>query len=258
MEHTIQSSLIPAPEVWHDIQGFSKSGEYPELSLDKDSRKSFLVFATDPSGIPADQYRTVVKKLVSSKGIGHRLLVTSPGPQDGKSTSAANLAWSLSERGYSVLLMELDLRKPRFRDIFGMSPARVGLESVLCGDAPPEDSIFRVAETSLHVAAVAEPQETAATLLQSHHLKDTLTWAQERFDWLVFDAPPVFPVSDVVELASHSDPVLMIVRARATKASLVKRAIQALGESLQFVIINDSNANISNPYKYFGNYETTA
>ncbi len=255
MEHIIQSSLIPAPIIWRDIQDFPAEGKYPELRLKGNDEKSMLVFATDSSGIPADQYRTVVKRLVSTKGIGHRLLITSPGAQDGKSTSAANLAWSLSERGNKVLLMEFDLRRPRFREIFGASPARVGLEAVLRGDSPLEDSICRVSGTSLYLSSVVKPQEDAAKILQTHYLKDSLTWAQKQFDWLVFDAPPVLPVSDVVELTSHTDSVLMIVRARSTKTALLKRAIHALGESLHFVVVNDSNANTADPYKYYGNYE---
>ena len=246
--------LIPSPSAWQGRREIWRKGEYPEWNLTPSAQTSRLVFASDAFGVAADQYRTVAKKLELRAGAGRRLLVTSPGPRDGKSTTASNLAWALSERGKSVLLIELDLRRPTFNTIFGGSPSQAGIECVLRGEALPEDAIFRMATTSLHVAAVDQPQEIAAKLIQSKRLAEVLDWAKDQFDWLVLDSPPVFPVSDVIELASLADPVLMVVKARTTRAALARRAIETLGSSLKFVIFNGSDVNVKSPY-YYSDYK---
>ncbi len=225
---------------------------YAYLDYARSAPNPRLTFAANSSGVATDQYRAVVKKLIASAGSSRRLLVTSPGPQDGKSTSAANLAWGLSDRGHSVLLLELDLRRPTLRTIFGPVPPVRGIEAVLQGEADPADTICRVRDTPLHLSTVAEPQSGAAKLLQGRRLEKLLLWGAARFEWLVLDAPPVFPVTDVMELTPHCDPVLLVVRARSTRATLARRAIESLSGSLSCVLFNHSDANIQSPYGYYG------
>jgi succinoglycan biosynthesis transport protein ExoP len=247
----MSTRLVPTPTRWHNQQEIWKDGDYPECSLPSSGRTSPLVFFSNSFGVVADQYRTVAKKLEQRISPDRRrLLVTSPGPRDGKSISASNLAWALSERGRSVLLMELDLRKPTFNTVFGDSPAQAGIERVLRGESIPQEAIFRIRSTSLHVAAVDQPQQIAAKLIQSNRLPELLDWANQKFDWTVIDSPPIFPVSDTIELASYADPVLLVIRARATHAVLAKRAIEALGSSLSFVLFNGSDVHTGSPYYY--------
>jgi capsular exopolysaccharide synthesis family protein len=251
MEQSMTTPLVPAPALWRNREELWRDGDYPESALSASPQTLRLVFLSNSCGVAADQYRTVAKRLeLQSPPERRRLLVTSPGPRDGKSLSAVNLAWALSERGRSVILIELDLRKPTFNVILGGSPAQAGIEGVLRGEAIPQEAIFRIRSTSLHVASVDKPQQIAARLIQSKRLPELLEWANQKFDWVVIDSPPVFPVSDTIELVSHSDPVLLVIRARSTHALLAKRAIEALGGSLKFVLFNGSDVHTGSPYYY--------
>lgn len=200
-------------------------------------RDSHLVFATEPTGIAADQYRKAARRL-DMPGLGRRILVTSPGQQDGKSTTASNLAWALSERGHSVLLVELDLRRPTLSKIFSGLRAPVGIDDVLSGTGQPEQMTCRVQDTTLDVACVHRAQHNAARLIQNTALESTLTWCQSQYDWLVLDTPPVLAVADTLELLAHADPVLLVVRARSTRTALVRPAIEMLGPALKHVLFN--------------------
>ena len=216
------------------ISGTSVLPQWAPSALGRDSH---LVFATEPTGIAADQYRKAAKRLDTS-GVGRKLLVTSPGQQDGKSTTASNLAWALSERGQSVLLVELDLRRPTLSNIFPGLRATVGIDDVLNEAGQPEHMICRVKDTTLDVACVHRAQHNAARLIQSAALKNTLTWCQSQYDWLVLDTPPVLAVADTLELLSHADPALLVIRARSTRTALVRPAIEMLGPSLKHVLFN--------------------
>ncbi|MBV8281648.1 MAG: CpsD/CapB family tyrosine-protein kinase [Candidatus Eremiobacteraeota bacterium] len=243
------SGLITPRTAWQIRQAQCAAGEYPECDSQQSLQNSRLIFAVDEFGFAADQYRAIGKRL-EVKCTGRRLLITSPGAQEGKSTSASNLAWALSERGRSTLLLELDLRKPVFSRIFGVSPAQAGIDMVLSGDAEPREAVFRVRGTTLHIMAVRYAQLSAAKLVQGPGLTQLLDWASSRFDWLVLDSPPVFPVSDVIELASHSDPIVMVVRAGSTRTILVRKAFEALGGGLKFVILNGSDLRPVGSYYY--------
>lgn len=218
-------------------------------------RTTSLVFANDPFGVIADQYRATACSLLQRNQFRRRLLVTSPGTGDGKSTTAINLAWALSDRGLNVLLLELDLRKPVFRSMLGKSPAMSGVTEVLEGKASLLDSIYRVKGTSLSVASVEAPVNNAVQLLQTGNLGQILSKAESLFDWIVIDAPPVFPVSDVLELAPHTDTTVMVVRTRKTPTPLITRAANVLGDRLTFVLLNDNTGTLDSYDRYLSNYK---
>lgn len=229
---------------------------WPEQDVASGGKRSAsLVFSNDPYGVIADQYRATACSILQRTQFRRRLLVTSPGSGDGKSTTALNLAWALSERGLNVLLFELDLRKPAFRSMLGKSPAANNVADVLDGNASILDAIYQVKGTSLSVASVEAPVTNAVRLLQTGNLGQILTKVESLFDWVVMDAPPVFPVSDVLELAPHTDTTVMVVRARKTPTPLVTRAANVLGDRLTFVLLNDNTGTLDSYDRYLSNYK---
>lgn len=177
------------------------------------------------------------------------MLVTSPGPNDGKSLNARNLAWAFAEASRATLLLELDLRRPTQCKHLAARP-ETGVEDVLRGRRTPREAIRRIEGTQLHFLGLSQPAKDPIRLLRSSLLSELLEWSKQTFQWVVIDAPPVLSVSDVEELLPHADLVLMIVRERATPLPFAKQAADRLGKRLNYLIFNDVQRSPAYGYGY--------
>lgn len=205
------------------------------------------VFEADPSGMAAEEFRVMQRRLVSLCPKGGCALLTSPGAGDGKSLNTRNLAWALAEAGHSTLLLELDLRRPtQARYIRAQLPATI--VDVLSGGVAPADAVRRVGRMPLFYIGLHKPADSPTELIRSAALNELLTWARRNFTWIIVDGPPVLAIADVEELLPKVDLVLMIARERSTPRAMLERAAQRLGKRLTFVIFND--VSLSNIYGY--------
>lgn len=211
------------------------------------------VFETDGKSMAAEQFRLMRRRLANLRPGGGSILLTSPGPGDGKSLNAHNLAWALAETGQNTLLVELDFRRPTQAKLFGCPPP-VSLDTALTERRPPLAAISRVPGTALCFAGLDKPSSRPVELLRSEALRDLLLWARRHFTWLVLDVPPILPVADVEELLPSADLVLMVVRERGTPRAALVRALDRLGSQLNFVIYNDVTLSPAYGYGYRYDY----
>ena len=116
------------------------------------SKKDGFVFISNPRGEAAKRYRDIAAMMLAGTWPRKRILITSPGPGDGKTLNCVNLALALSERGQSVFLAELNLMRPRYRFVFG-SPSAAGVESALQGHVNAEDITFQLGNTRIAIAS---------------------------------------------------------------------------------------------------------
>lgn len=156
-----------------------------------------------------------------------KLLVTSGGPYEGKTTVACWIATTLAQTGKSVLLMDCDLRKPRMHKVFERTNES-GLTAVLL---EPEmldklDLRTQVPNLSLLVAGPSVPNP--AELLHSERFAKFLGLLEKKYDCIVLDSPPVAAVTDATILSTLVDGTLLVVRAHATYRELAKQAIRML------------------------------
>jgi Mrp family chromosome partitioning ATPase len=212
-----------------------------------DGKRELSVFESDPWGVAAEQFRLMQRRLSNLRPSGGAALLTSPGVGDGKSLNAHNLAWALAEAGNSTLLLELDMRRPsQSRYIAGRPP--LGLVDVLTGAATAFSAVRRLSDVPLFYLGLDKPAPKPVRLLRSQSLLDLMAWARQNFSWVVIDGPPVLAVSDVEEIVPKVDLVLLVVRERGTSRAMLKRAVDHLGERLNFLIYND--VVISEEYGY--------
>src|SRR5260370_5246119 len=176
------------------------------------------------SAVCAEQFRTLRSRLyrLREKSPIRTLLVTSTLPGEGKSFVALNLALAISrQHERRALLIDADLRASRLRVRMG-APDAPGLTEYLTGkvdefsiiQADPKDDLFFIPAGR----SVLNPAE----LLASNPLKVLLDRLAPVFDWIIVDAPPVFPVSDASVLAGLCDGVVVGVRAKSTTHDLVE------------------------------------
>jgi len=183
-----------------------------------------LVIFEAPHSMLAEQFRQVRTRLqhAASLDTTRSILVTSPGPGDGKSVVATNLAAGLALNGRRILLVDANFRRPELHKIFGVGNEQ-GLSDVL-NNLDNFDSLIQ--ETAVPNLAVlpSGPKPTNATeLLESQLLIDFIERALEEFDHVVFDSGPMLFVSESVALAPRVDGVVTVVRARSNSRGLLQR-----------------------------------
>ena len=219
-----------------------------------------LVVLDDPRSFAAEAYRVLRKNLhYANPDVPLRqILVTSSGPGEGKSTTAANLALVFAQGDRSVLLVEADLRRPNVHTLF-RQPSTPGLSSYLVGDAMLEAILLKSAVPNLSLVTSGPIPPNPAELLASRRMHTFLATVSERFDVVIIDSPPVLATSDACALAPHVDGVLLVVDSGRTPEVALKRSrerIEAVRGRIIGAILNRFDAGASGYSKrYYDTYD---
>src|SRR5271170_872371 len=203
------------------------------------STKDGFVFVSDPDGKAAHRYRHIVDEILARAWPRKRMAVTSPASGEGKTITAVNLALALAEKGHSVFLVELTLTRPRYRYVFGGTGSQGGVESVLKGQAKPEDVTFQLGETRVGVTSVSTPMPDHRLLEDSENLGRLFEYGESAFDWTILDLPSITESKAIKQLAAEAGPVVMVARSHKTKLEVFRHAASTLGADLDYVILND-------------------
>jgi|ERR1700722_9767346 len=225
-----------------------------QVQLDPATR---IVLHTDPRGLAADRFRFLRLRLRERANMGafKRILVTSPLPEDGKSTVALNLATALADRGaQSVLLLEADLYHPTLAQLLAV-PAHPGLAECLENGVDPMSALRRLEPLGWYFLPSGSPHGNPTELLQSEGLSGLMETVSPYFDWVVIDSPPITPLIDALALARHADASLLVVRAGRTPQEAVTTACTLLGPKHVIGIILNGVEGLNRLYgKYYGRY----
>jgi capsular exopolysaccharide synthesis family protein len=157
------------------------------------------------------------------------ILITSPLPNDGKSTVCLNLATALAEGGKKkVLLMEADLHRPALTHKLGLK-TWAGLAECLEGAVDPCLAFRQIDQLSWYLLPAGGSRANASELLQTAALPSVVNALSPHFDWIVVDSPPVLPLSDAISLTRCADATLLVARAGHTPRKAVDETIAILG-----------------------------
>ena len=186
-----------------------------------------LITLTDPRSPVSEAYRTLRTNLefFSLDEPIRTLVVTSPGPNEGKSTVLANLAVTLAQGGKKVILVDCDLRRPVQHTLFELDNT-AGLTMMMLDEA--EAPLRETPVEGLRVLPAGPAPPNPAELLGSRRMKEAIAALLEQADVLLFDAPPVMAVTDALVLAVQTDGVLLVVKAGGTKREHVQQAKERL------------------------------
>jgi capsular exopolysaccharide synthesis family protein len=163
------------------------------------------------------------------------VVLTSPGPSEGKSTTCANLGVALAQAGHKTLIMDCDLRGPLLHKVFGLSNA-YGLVDVLTNGHDLEDLLREPPLTNLNVVTAGPIPPNPTELLGSGRFSEVVREARERFDYVLLDSPHLLaagpssmgPFADPLELDSRADCVLLVLDAQGTTRNALRQAMQTL------------------------------
>jgi capsular exopolysaccharide synthesis family protein len=188
-----------------------------------------LVVVSDSRSSAAEAYRTLRTNLIFSQtGRALRtIVVTSPSPAEGKSTTASNLAVAYAQQGVRVLLMDCDLRRPRMHEIFGL-PREPGITQVVVGRRQLADVVRATHIENLWLATTGTLPPNPAEMLGSEVMRRVLAEAASQFDMVVLDTPPVLVASDAAILGSMADGVVLVLRAGRTERIAAQQALKQI------------------------------
>ena len=197
-----------------------------------------------PRSDVAEAYRTVRTAIyfgLAEQQATRTLLVTSPSPGDGKSTSAANLAIAMAQAGRRVLLIDADCRRPVQHRLFKLHDGP-GLSNVLAGRETIYAAIQPTAIERLHVMPCGPLPPNPAELLDSQAFLNLLGEVAALYDQVVLDSPPVVPVTDARILSASCDATILVLRAEKSTRRLAEYAregLRSVGANLLGVVVND-------------------
>lgn len=182
-----------------------------------------------PQSMMTEAFRTVRSNLQFSAPVDrmHTILVTSPRPEDGKTTIASNLAASMAMGGRRVLLVDANLRRPALHRFYPSGDG-TGLTNILIGEAKLEDCVQSTALPNLDVVCSGPVPPNPAELFGGELFAEFVREARDRYDHVIFDSPPVLLASDTTVLATQMDGVIVTIRAKGMSRGVANRACSLL------------------------------
>jgi Mrp family chromosome partitioning ATPase len=201
------------------------------------------------------------------------VLVTSGLPEEGKTTVAGSLAFTMASGGRTTLLVDCDLRRPALAKRLAVTPSP-GLSDFLNGKATPKDVMRKVQFSdlpsgngassngstadvpghSLVFIPAGSPTSRAAELLSSSRFKEFLGQVSEAYDVVVIDSSPLLPVADTLEMLPYVEAVIVCVRERQTtrdQALAARTALSRFSERPTGVVVTGIDPRHDDDY---GNY----
>lgn len=164
------------------------------------------------------------------------ITMTSSIPNEGKSTVAINLAQAIATSGKSVLLVETDMRRRSLADTLGVR-SRGGLYAVLSEQMTIEQAVGTTGQKNFYFLDSEPHIPNPADIIASHRFAKLVKELKEKFQYVIFDAPPVGTFIDAAELATLTDGVLFVIRENFTKREEVVNAVEQLRKSDKVNII---------------------
>lgn len=223
-----------------------------------------LVALTDPRSPASEAYRTLRTniKFLSADSPLRTLTITSAGPEEGKSTTIANLAVSFAQSGKKVLVVDTDMRKPTIHSVFGL-PNTDGVSSVLTGERTLDECLRHTGQEGLLVLTCGPLPPNPAELLESQRMLNLIEELKGRFDLVLFDAPPIIAVTDASILASRVDGLLLLLGINKVTRKAARHALQLLGRAkvkvwgsvVRGVRPDNDGYYYSYYHRYYGNTE---
>jgi len=209
-----------------------------------------LITLTKPRSPVSEAYRTLRTNLEFSsldKPV-KTMVVTSPGPEEGKSTTLANLAVTLAQAEKEIILVDCDLRRPSQHEIFGVNNG-VGLTTMVVDDeAMADPPLQQTSVPGLWLLPSGPLPPNPSELVGSRRMEEILAVLSQRADTVLFDAPPVIAVTDAAVLSSKVDGVLLVINAGGTKrdhAQKAKALLEKVNANLVGAVLNNVKMDTS-------------
>jgi capsular exopolysaccharide synthesis family protein len=186
----------------------------------------------------------------------HTLLVTSPSPEDGKTTIVGNLACVFAQVGRKVVVVDSDLRRPALHKLFER-PNRFGLTDQFIHPQEYLNGAVQPTEIkNLYLLSSGSLPPNPSELISSHRMVEIIQSLEAQYEVVFLDAPPSLVVTDANVLANHADGVILVIRPSTTKRAAIKHTIEQLAQvkaNIVGVVLNGVDVRKTR-YSYYRGY----
>lgn len=184
------------------------------------------------------------------------IAVVSANAGEGKTTTLSNLAYVFAQAGYSTLMIDADLRRPRLAR-YAELESDSGLSTYLAQSAELKDVIFQTGHANLYMLPSGPVPVDPSGLIGSNRMHQLLAEVSKRFDVVLVDSPPVLGVSDASLLVSRADATLLVLQPRKMPIKALQRSkslIQSAGGSIMGLVMNNVDISGDTQYQYYTTY----
>ncbi len=218
--------------------------------------KSELLTEDSPF-IISEAYKSMRTNLMFMLSDGKKVVAfTSSMASEGKTTTCLNMGIAFSQAGYKVLIIDMDMRKPRAHRYFEI-PSSPGLSDRL-GGFTTELSISKTEYENLHVLPVGTIPPSAPELLMSPVFDEIIESLRGEYDYIFLDTPPIHVVTDLAIIANRIDGVVFVVRESTVSLEVVRQSVDGLqrvnAKILGFILNDSTGDSLFTQYKYRRKY----
>jgi tyrosine-protein kinase Etk/Wzc len=237
-----------------------------------------LIVHYEPKSFIAEAYRSIRTNLKLCNSM-KTILITSANPQEGKTTVLTNLSLAIAQGGAKTLVVSTDLRRPVIARTFGLKEepginevvtkvvaldsALRSISDIMLGDMKLDNIMETPGMENISILSSGRIPMNPSELLESRQMHTLIDELKSRFDVVIFDSPPVLPITDAVLLAAHVDGVVLVYEAGRTARSALLRTkaqLESAGAKILGVVLNhikpETEAAVNYPnyrrYKYYG------
>ncbi|MFI7029658.1 polysaccharide biosynthesis tyrosine autokinase [Microbispora rosea] len=244
------------------LQQVARSSILGVIGYERDAKRHPLILRDRGRSSRGEAFRSLRTNLqfIGVDRQPRSLVVTSCLPGEGKSSTSANLAITMAQAGWRVVLVDADLRRPSVPRYLGIEGG-TGLTDVLIERARLHDVIQTWGQPGLSVLPSGRIPPNPSELLGSRGMRSVLAQLTEEYDMVIIDAPPLLPVTDAAALGAICDGALLVVRHGRTRREQVLRAgelLSSINARLVGTVLNFVPAKHGSYYGYGYGYDSAA
>lgn len=214
-----------------------------------------LITHYSPKSSTSEAFRILRTNIISRKNNTGctTILITSSGPKEGKSTIQANMATALAQMDSKVVLVDLDLRRPMVHTLLGFNKEN-GISDFLMDQSTDIENIIKptnIKNLDIITSGIIPPNPSE--LLASKRMDEAIISLKERYDYVLFDSPPVIAVTDSMVMANKVDQLILAIRVDQADKNVVRRTkelLENINVDIAGVVINGIQ-----PHRYYNSYE---
>lgn len=240
------------------LNGGSNGNNNASVPVSISNTLDFISFSK-PKSVISESYKTIRTSILLSSDTFNvcKILVTSSQPKEGKSTTAINLAITLTQLDKKVVIIDADMRNPRIHKSFNLDNTS-GLSDFLKDTLDPSQLIKRCEIPNLGVITSGHRPTNPSELLSSKKMVELLDKLSSNFDHVVIDSPPILAVTDALIISKMVDSTVIIVHGGVTSREAVVAArdrMHAINAHIQGVVINNVDTSKNSYYYYYYPYK---
>ena len=230
---------------------------FGEVIASDKAEDNYVVVDSDPKSAITESFRTIRTNLeyLPEQANGRAVMVTSYRPNEGKTFCSVNLSAILAKAGKKVLLLELDLHKPKVATGLSMS-SKVGISAILAGRAEIASCVMPTSIPNFDVILAGATPPNASELILSDNLNRIFEFGRQHYDYVLIDTPPVGLITDALLMMRHADATLFVINTRLANKDHIRNAmdIQQSGAAKNFGFILNGVRMKKSKYYYNTNY----